>query len=349
MKRLVFVYALGLTFGLAFQAPAAEPARPVVSILVDQQASLLQSYTGVVVARTETALGFPIIGTVAARPAGTGDIVTKGDVLAQLSTEDFDADLRTAEAGVTVARAQLRSATDARDRAKELSERGVGSATRLEDSERALVSAQARLEQALASRARAADIRDLATLSAPFDGVVTETLAEAGATLSAGQAILRLAAIGEREIIIDVSEDSAVVRAIGDRFTARLLANDGVTAAAVLARIDPVAERATRTHRLHLTLESAPPAFRLGALVKVTPAGSGHQDIFVPLSALLDPRAVWVVDRSDDTIALRQVELGATSGGFAIVSSGLTAGDEVVIKGIHSLKEGQVVGPRETE
>lgn len=349
MRPLALGLALGLTFSLAFQAQVAEPARPVVSIIVDQQANLLQSFTGVVVARTETALGFPIIGTVAARPAGIGDIVKKGDLLAQLSTEDFDADLRTAEAGVTVARAQLRSATDARDRARELLARGAGSATRLEDSERALVSAQARLEQALASRARAADIRDLATLTAPFDGVVTETLAEAGATLSAGQAILRLAAIGEREIIIDVSEDSAVVRAVGDRFTARLLADDELTAHAVLARIDPVAERATRTHRLHLTLESAPPAFRLGSLVKVTPSGGEHQDIVVPVSALLEPPAVWVVDRTDDTIALRQVELGVTSGDFAIVSSGLTAGDEVVIKGIHSLKEGQVVGPRETE
>ena len=121
-------------------APEASP-RPVVSLLVGPQAGISLSYTGTIVARTETALGFPMIGTVAARPVSTGDLVEKGDVLARLDTQDLNADLRTADAGVTVAKAELRSAMDARDRAKTLAERGVGSATPLEDAERALVSA----------------------------------------------------------------------------------------------------------------------------------------------------------------------------------------------------------------
>ncbi|MEM5493088.1 efflux RND transporter periplasmic adaptor subunit [Hoeflea sp. AS16] len=344
-----------VSLALAFPANAensvepAGPARPVVSVLVDPQVGISQSYTGTVVARTQTALGFPMIGTVSARPVNTGDLVRKGDVLARLDTEDLNADLRTADAGVTVAEAQLRSATDARDRAKTLAERGVGSATRLEDAERALVSAQARLEQARASQARALDIMELATLTAPYDGVVTGTFAEPGATLTAGQTILQLSAIGEREIVIDVSETEASLSAQGDRFTASLLAAESIKVDAVLTRIDPVAERATRTYRLHLAIEDAPAEFRLGSLVKVLPAGGEDADILLPQSALLDPPAVWVVDRSTNTVSLRPVTVSETAGEFVVITTGLSAGDEVVTRGIHSLEEGQAVGPRVSE
>ena len=306
-----------VSLALAFPANAenldesSEPARPVVSVLVDPQVGISLSYTGTVVARTDTALGFPMIGT--------------------------------------VAEAQLRSATDARERAKTLAERGVGSATRLEDAERALVSAQARLDQAQASQARAADIMDLATLTAPYDGVVTGTFAEPGATLSAGQTILQLSEIGEKEIVIDVSEAEASLRAPGDRFTTSLMASESIMADAVLNRVDPVAERATRTYRLNLRMEDAPVEFRLGSLVKVFPAGGEDADIVLPQSALLDPPAVWVVNRNSNTVSLRPVTVSDIAGEFAIITTGLAAGDEVVTKGIHSLEEGQAVGPRVSE
>lgn len=347
------ILLLGLVMSLPAQADEAteiaQQARPVVSVIVDAQAGMSLSYTGTVVARTETALGFPMSGTVAARPASTGDLVNKGDVLASLDTSDLDADLRTADAGVTVAQAQLRSATDARDRAKTLAERGVDSATRLEDAERALISAQARLDQAKASQDRALDVKGLAILTAPYAGVVTGTFAEPGATLSEGQTVLQLAAIGQREIVIDVSEEEAGLQQPGDRFIASLMASDTIEADAVLTRIDPVAEKATRTYRLHLSIETAPQEFRLGSLVRVLPAVGKEADIILPRSALLEPPAVWVVDRSSNVVSLRPIEVSATSGDYVVVSSGLAAGDEVVTKGIHSLEEGQAVGPRVSE
>lgn len=328
---------------------AGVPARPVVSVLVDPEIGISTSYTGTVAARTQTALGFPMIGTVSARPVNTGDLVRKGDVLARLDTEDLNADLRTADAGVTVAKAQLRSAIDARERARTLADRGVGSATRLEDAERTLVSAQARLEQAKASQARAQDMIELATLTAPYDGVVTETYADPGATLSAGQTILQLSAIGEREIVIDVSEAEASLSAVGARFSASLMASEAIKVDATLKRIDPVAERATRTYRLHLAMENAPAEFRLGSLVKVLPAGGKDAAIILPGSALLEPPAVWVVDRNTNTVSLRPVTVSETAGEFVVITTGLSSGEEVVTRGIHSLEEGQAVGPRVSE
>lgn len=328
------------------------PARPVVSVIVNPDADRPLTFVGTVTAKTEAALGFPLSGTLAERLVSPGDTVKKGEVLARLDPEDLDAALRAAEAGVTVAAAQLRSATDARDRAAILARRGVGSATRLEDAERALVAAEARFEQARADATRAHDLRARATLTAPLNGVVTAVLAEPGATVAAGQPVVRLAATDEREAVIDLTEQHVAAHPVGTRFTARLVANPEVAAQAVLDRIDPVAFAATRTRAAHLTLQGASPDFRLGALVRVAPMAPADAGVALPAAAILDGAAapaVWVVDRVEGRVHRRPVTLGTSVGDFVVVTSGLSPGDEVVTKGIHSLEEGQMVGPRMIE
>ena len=330
--------------------PAGAVPRPVVSIIINSEATSAIAYVGTVVARIEADLGFPFAGTIAERTVSSGDVVSKGTVLARLGPEDFDSALSSAGAGVTVAEAQLRSATDAHNRARELTRRGVASSTQLEDASRALVAAKARLEQAQASEARAKDQLDLTTLTAPQDGVVTATYAEPGTAVSAGQPVLTLAGTDDREIIIDLSEQDVAAYPLGTRFTARLAANPEATTVAILDRIDPVAERTTRTRRLHLTFDnSAPESFRLGALVRVSAFVDMAAGIAVPASAILDgPEgpAVWIIDRKDNRAHLRPSTKGADLGDVSMVSAGLIPGDEVVTRGIHSIEDGQIVGPR---
>ncbi len=334
----------------AAQAPSAP--RPVVSVIVSPETTLPISYVGTVVARIETDLGFPLAGTIAESPVSAGDIVQQGAVLARLDPEDLDATVRSAEASVAVATAQLRSASDARDRAKELADRGAGSETRLEDAERGLVAAEARLEQARATLAQAADMLALATLTAPQAGIVTAVFVEPGAALSAGQPVLRVAAAGEREVVIDLSEQDVAPLEEGAGFEAELVANPAVRAAATLRSIDPVAERTTRTRRLHLTLDTPPDAFRLGALARVRPVAGADAGMVLPLAAILDAEsapAVWVVDRANDTVRRASVTLGDAIADFVLIADGLDPGSEVIVKGIHSLEDGQSVGPRVPE
>jgi RND family efflux transporter MFP subunit len=323
--------------------------RPIVSEIVDLTSANQQSFVGAVAARTEADLGFPVIGTVAGRPVEVGDLVHAGDVIAQLNPEDLDADLRAAEAGVLVATAQFRSAEDARARARDLVARGVDTSTRLEDASRQLIAAQARLDQAEAAQLRAEDIRRYATLTAPQDGIIVAVYAERGATLNAGEAIVRLAGTAAREIVFDLTEQDIAGLDVGATFNARLAAASEVTAVATLYRIDPVAERTTRTRRLHLTLNDPPSGFRLGALAQVSLTASSAVSLSIPRSAILNIEtspSVWIIDRATNTVSPRQIALGAEFGTRVRIVDGLSAGDEVVLKGIHSLKDGQTVGPR---
>ncbi|KMK65617.1 efflux RND transporter periplasmic adaptor subunit [Puniceibacterium sp. IMCC21224] len=333
--------------------PVLDQPRPVISEIISLAVRDRASFVGTVAARTETDLGFPVIGTLASRPVDTGQRVARGETIAQLDPEDLEADVRAAEAGVAVATANLRSASDAQSRAAQLAGRGVDAETRLEDSNRALAAAQARLDQAQASLASAQEIRSYATLRAPQDGIITQVRFEPGATVAAGDTIVTLAASEGREVVIDLSEQDVASLEVGATFDAVLLSSPAVAAKATLTRIDPVAERTTRTRRLHLALaDDAPAGFRLGSLAGVTPDYSTDAVFSLPSSAIIDPGdadnppQVWLVDRSNDTVQRRSVALGEVFGTRTRVSEGLKVGDEVVLKGIHSLKDGQIVGPR---
>jgi multidrug efflux pump subunit AcrA (membrane-fusion protein) len=154
---------------------------------------------------------------------------------------------------------------------------------------------------------------------------------------------------GVRVVVIDLNVADAALLAPGAAFVAYLVAAPDVSARAALDRIDPVAEKSTRTRRAHLRLETPPDAFRLGALAHVVRAPTADAAFVVPETAVLDSGegpAVWVVDRGQNVVRRRPIALGARIGGYVIVTSGLSAGDEIVTRGIHSLHDGQPVGPR---
>lgn len=349
--RLSLLFMLLALPAFAQDAPAVAQPRPVVSEKPTAWERHQITLAGVVGARTETDLGFPLNGTIAERPVDVGDIITKGDILAQLDTDDLDSDVRAAKAGITVAAAQLRAAQAAADRARALSQQGVDSEAKLEDALRVLASAQARSEQAAATLERAEDMRGFAVLRAPNDGVITEVYAETSAVLTTGQPVVRLAEMDGREITVDVAEQNLAGLKLGTVFKAELAADTSVTTRAELTRIDQVAASSTRTRRVHLTLQEAPPGFRLGALARVTPDADVALGLSVARSAILDldtAPSVWVVDRTTDTVQRRRVTLGVDFGERVQILEGLDAEDEVIIKGINSLEDGQIVGPSVT-
>jgi len=332
--------------------PASDVPRPVVSELITAVPQNSTSFIGIVDARVKTDLGFPLIGTIAERPVDLGDQVRKGDLLARLDPQDMDAELRAAEAGVMVARAQLRSASDAKSRASQLVERGAESETRLEAEERALKAAEARMEQAEATLTRARDLRSYAELKAPQDGVITRVYAEPGATLSTGDPVVRLVGTDKREVVIDVTEQALAALDTNSSFDVALIANPNIMARVTLSRIDPVANRSTRTRRVRLGFDDPPESFRLGALVRILPETGFKAGINVPTSAVLDAGSdepsVWVVDRSTDKVRRVPVTLGEEFGPRVRITQGLSLGDEVVLRGIHSLEDGQTVGRQVT-
>lgn len=340
------------------ESAAPTAPRPVVSEVIALKSAVTRDMIGTIAARSEADLGFIVAGRLAERPVEAGSTVPAGGALAVLDPEDLDANLRAAEAQVAQAEAQLEQALDAEERARALKKRGVASSVQLESATRARIGAQSALDQARAAQAAAADRRDSTTLTAPEDGIVTATYAETGATLAASQPVLRFASSAGREVVVDMTETDLALLPEGAVFEVALSAHPDVTAHASVTRVEPLADRATRTRRVHLSLDSPPDGLRLGALVTLRPDIDSTGQLSLPQSAVMQDSTgalrVWVVRSAEDggrQVTARDIEvvsLMATptlaQNNRVAIAAGLEPGEEVVTRGIHSLTEGQPVG-----
>ncbi len=134
-------------------------------------------------------------------------------------------------------------------------------------------------------------------LHAEFDGVVTATSGEIGQVVSAGQTVVTIARPEVRDVVVDVPQFAAQRLDIGSTFDIALQLDPKIRTTGVVREIAPEAETATRTRRTKISLQDAPPTFRLGSVVTASAIAASESQIMLPSSALLKPKTVGVSDR----------------------------------------------------
>ncbi|NHF73604.1 efflux RND transporter periplasmic adaptor subunit [Paracoccus xiamenensis] len=342
--------AFELPWGKKDEALPQLSPRPVVSVVVTDLPSELRSFPGVVVAGTEVQLGFQTLGRLSARPVDVGDHVRTGALLAELTPDDLQDNVRAARSAVDAAQVRLETAQATAERTRDLAKRNVASRAQLEQAERGLKSAEAGLAQAQSELARAADAEGFARLLAPFDGVVSAVMETPGAVVGSGTPVLTLSDVNTREAVIDLPEAVLSAMPVGTEVEIQLESDSETRSTGRISRIDPLADAATRTRRLHLSMDD-PTNFRLGTLIRAQRGGPRSNFVALPEAAIAgtaDAPWIWIVARRGDaaTVSARKVELGLRLNGLVEISAGLSAGEEVVVRGVHSLTEGQPVGER---
>jgi RND family efflux transporter MFP subunit len=333
---------------LPLPALAEDAPRPIVSEIVTADPTRQRSFTGVIAAETSTVLAFQTAGRIATLPASAGDRVTKGQVLATLDQITLAEDVDAASAALNSARTAADVAAQGLARAQELSRRGVATTAALQNAQQGSDAAAAQVRSAAAGLARARDASGYGTLTAPTDGVVLSTAAQAGAVVSSGTAVLTLASLSGREAWLDVPAEFLSLLAPGQAFIIRARAPNAPPLTGTLRLIEPVADASTRSRRIRVTLPKAPEIYRIGSLISAELAATPEPVMTLPTAALTGTATapmVWTIspDRKAHEVA---VTLGVRLGDRVIVTSGLKTGDEVAIKGVHSLTEGQVLGER---
>ncbi len=327
-----------------------EPApRPVKVVMAAAEQDKIASLPGVVRARIETDLAFRTLGRMVSRKVEVGDLVHKGDVLAEIDPLTLQLAVKSAQAELRNAQAQFENATTTELRKRKLVQNSAASIADYDLAEQQLKSAAANVAKATASLAKSHEQLGYAQLRAEFDGVVTATSAETGQTISAGQPILKLARLEQRDVIVDVPEAQFNRVRLDDRFNVDLQLDNRIQATGVVREIAPQADPNTRTYRLKIGIDRAPDIFRLGAVVTATPLVADKKNaITLPLSAIRHEEGtsqVWVVDRATSQVALRPVELDgpASAPRSVLVQAGLREGEEIVIAGVDELTDGQKV------
>jgi RND family efflux transporter MFP subunit len=329
------------------EAPAPPPVRPVLTMTVmPVTMEMFGPFASVVEARYQTQLGFQLSGRMVARDVYVGDVVRKGRRLAALDPTVTQFALNRAKADVADAKAQLVNAKGIEQRQRALAAGGNASQATLDNAVAGLATANARVDQTQAALRMAEDQMGYTELRANFDGVITAWTAEVGQYVTNGQAVVTVARPDVREAVVDIADDMMINVRPGMVFTVRLLVAPNITTKAVVREIGPLADAATRSHRVRLTLQDAMDAFRIGTTITVAVERPVAPRLFVPSTAVVtkgDARFVWCLTTDGRRVTRRQVTVTAMAGDKLLIGTGLAPGDRVVTVGVNSLEEGQQV------
>lgn len=332
-----------------------EPQPLAVSVLPVEYLTELdieELFTGIAEARRTSRLGFQTGGRIERIDVRVGDTVKAGQTIARLDTRGLSAQLASARAVVEEARTSHQLALDTAERQRQLQAQGHVSAQRVEEFVAQAATAMARVE---AARAQADTLRvqiDLASITAPYDGMIVARFADEGAIAGPGQAILELVEAGDLEARIGVAARIVPQLVPGDTYT--LEAETGPVDA-VLRSVTGVVDASQRTVAavFEVPASSGVPA---GSLVRLKMQRKLEEKGFwVPLKALSSAnRGMWtvyaVVGEGDDWRAQpRLVEMVYPAGERAFVRGPVEPGERIIVDGLQRVTPGAKVLPREVQ
>jgi multidrug efflux system membrane fusion protein len=315
--------------------PAAVRAVPVASVAVAAQTRAV----GVLAPRDEIRLAFKVGGVVDSVRAEPGDIVRKGQVLAELKRAEVDATVAQAAEAVEKARRDL-------ERARQLRIDEVATEEQVQDLTTAYNVARSNVD---AARFNAR----FARIEAPADGIVFERMVEGGELVQPGQPVIVLGSTASGWVVRVGLADRDVVRVEpGAPAQVTFDAFPGRAFAGKVTRIGAAADRMTGTFEVEIEVQPQGARFARGLVAKVALPLSPLPDVassatVVPVTALVDAdgqrATVYVLDREKNVARRKDVTLGPLLGEQVIVTAGLITGEPVITDGAAWLTDGRSV------
>ena len=332
------------------RAEAPEPIRAVRTVVVSTgDVGPTHEYAAEIRARVESSLSFRVGGKLLARKVNLGDAVKPGQVLAQLDPQDLVLGRDAANAAMLAARANRDQMGADYKRYIDLRQQGFISAAELERRDNAFKASQAHLDQARAQFSAQGNQARYAQLVADVAGVVTAVDAEPGMVVAAGTPIVRVAVDGSRDVVFSVPEDKVgalrAATAAPGALKVRLWGTDEALRDASLREVSAAADPATRTFLIKADAGKIDAKLGQTATVVLT-LPKASQLIKLPLAAVLQQQgktAVWVLDTATMTVKPQTVTVAGADGNEVVIAAGLSAGQEVVVAGVHVLTPGQKV------
>lgn len=264
---------------------------------------LSERFSGVVKAKNQIEIYSEVNAVIVEVSAKNGDVVKAGQTLVRLRDKELQEQLKQAQAGyqITVAQAkqaeaQLREVQSELQRTKTLAEKGLASATELETVQTRAVSAEAnfelaeaRVEQAQATRDEREEALSQTVIRAPINGSVGNRNAEVGMLVNSGT---RLFTLGQLDNVrVEVVLTDRMLSYIEEGQRAEIFSENASTGllAANISRISPFLHPITHSTDAEIDLANPEGRLKSGMFVTVDVYyGESEQATLVPLSALYE-------------------------------------------------------------
>jgi RND family efflux transporter MFP subunit len=292
-----------------------------------------------------------------------GALVTKGTPLFHIQRDTYDAQLEQAKADLIRQQAGQANAQSEYDRQSALGKNQFASEAKVEDAKTRLDEATAGVMQAQANVDMANITLGYTEITAPFDGVVTNHLADVGALVGYGGPT-KLASIVQTDpiyVYFTVSEQQALqvkqsLAAQGRKASdlhdvpveIGLQTEEGYPHKGVIDYIAPQIDAQTGTLTVRGLFENKTLALLPGLFARIrVPVGRPGDGLLVDDTAIGTSQvgSYVLVLGKDDVIEQRKVTLGPIEGAMREVKDGIGPDDWVVIGGIQKAIPGSKVTP----
>jgi RND family efflux transporter MFP subunit len=290
-----------------------------------------------------------------ARPVQAGDAVSRGTVLARVNDADYRERVNQGRARLAESDAALKKARLDLARAEALFASDSLTKSDLDAARAAFESADARATGIRAEIELALSALADTALSAPASGILLERRIEVGALVGAGSVGYVLGDVSAVKARFGVPDTMIAAVQLGAPIAVAIDAVAGAVPGRVTA-LAPAADPQSRVFDVEVTIPNRDGRLRPGMIgtvaLGVSPAdASAPRPVTVPLSAVVrapgdaDRYAVLVLEQTGDAthVRLRPVTLGDVLGNGVAVTTGLTAGDRIVITGAGLLTDGDAV------
>ncbi len=342
----------GFAQGQENRAIPVKIVRPVVAPVYEEL-----PLTGSVTTRRLSRLSPEVAGLVARLHVDEGDEVRQGDALLELDRVIAEIDRSGIAAQVSEAQARLKESLRQKDEAAQLVEKKHIPPTRYEAALAAVDIDTAALERLKRELQRQEEIIRRHTISAPFDGVITQKLVEQGEWVRIDTPLLELVEIGWLRVDVPVPQFYFNNVQLG---TPARLTFDAYPDRDFLAGVTmkvPMSSEAGRTFPVKIDLDNSERLIAPGMSVRVVfqLGGTGAGDsLLLSQDALVrkpdGSKTVWVIKPDGDGMKAREVDVStgrAYRENIEITAGDVQAGDRVVVRGNEILRPGQLVEIKE--
>lgn len=361
-----FLRTLPLVILLIGCADEAPPAR-VVGVVVDEvrlaQYRPKSEYVGRLQAQDDVSIRAQVSGYLLSRDFREGNWVEAGDILYTVDPAEYKATLARAKADLASAVANQANAMRNYKRGADLLPKGAISLAEMDNLTAKKLDADARIESANAQITSAEVNLGFTTIAAPISGRIGRSMVSPGDLVGPMSGDLTtLVSINPIEALFQVSE-STYIAAISARLDQDLdnvnpetLRNIEVTleltnnqAFPEVGHIDYFANRIDQTTGTLEARALIPNPHSLlvpGQYVKVILQDTDLlEGLFVPQSAVQADQQggfVLVVDDTS-TVVRRAVDLGHRLDGNVLVLTGVSEGEQIIVRGLQQVRPGLVV------
>ena len=343
--------------------PAAQAAEVGVVTLKAQALDVTRELSGRTVAAETAEIRPQVSGIVQSRLFAEGSAVKAGQALYQIDPASYQAALDSADAAVAKAQATVQSAKLTAERQASLLAADAGSRQDNETAQTALLQAQAELKSAQASAATAQLNLQRTRITAPIGGRVDTSTVTAGALVTANQTTALTTVRQTDPMWVDVTQSSGELLKLrqqiakGDlrsgALAVRLQLEDGSTYehAGQLAVSGVSVDTSTGAVTLRAKVPNPDGLLMPGMYVRVAVAQARAPDaVLAPQTGVqrdTSGGASALVVGADGKVEKRAVEVAEVHGTSWRVTSGLAAGDRLIVQGNGKVRPGQIVSALE--